>query len=62
MKTFAKKIFRWTVVLGSVVLIAGITSLITTKKTVWITVKRKSTFSVNNENEGSNTVNERDAI
>ncbi len=40
MKTFAKKIFRWTAVLGSVVLIAGITSLITTKKTVWITVKR----------------------
>ena len=40
MKTFAKKIFRWTAVLGSVVLIAGITSLITTKKTVWITVTR----------------------
>lgn len=41
MKTYAKKVFRWTAVLGSVVLIAGITSLITTKKTVWITLKRK---------------------
>ncbi len=40
MKIYAKKIFRWTAVLGSVVLIAGITSFITTKKTVWITVKR----------------------
>ena len=41
MKTYAKKIVRWTAVLGSVVLIAGITSLITTKKTVWITLKRR---------------------
>ena len=45
MKTYAKKIFRWTAVLGSVVLVAGITSLITTKKTVWITLKRKDESS-----------------
>ena len=41
MKTYAKKIFRWMAVLGSVVLVAGITSLITMKKNVWITLKRK---------------------
>lgn len=41
MKTYVKKIVRWTAALGSIVLIAGITSLIATKKTVWITLKRK---------------------
>lgn len=41
MKTCVKKIFRWTAALGSVMLIACITSLITTQKTVWITLKRK---------------------
>ncbi len=40
MKNYMKKLFRGIAVLTSLILLAGITSLITTKKTVWITVKR----------------------
>lgn len=40
MKNYMKKLFRGIAVLTSLILLAGIASLITTKKTVWITVKR----------------------
>lgn len=40
MKTYVRKIFRWMAALGCLTLIAGITAIITTKKTVWITLKR----------------------
>lgn len=45
MKNYMKKLFRGIAVLTSLILLAGITSLITTKKTVWITVKRNGKVS-----------------
>lgn len=36
-----RKCLRWISIMGSIILLAAITSFITIKKTVWITLKRK---------------------
>lgn len=41
MKNCVKKWIRRISIWASIILIAGITSIITTRKTVWITLKRR---------------------
>lgn len=41
MKKCMKRWLRWMSIMGGIIMVASITSFVTTKKTVWITLKRQ---------------------